>query len=120
MRIRGTRSPVRRGRPRRTRTPRESRRTSDPGRRYPQPPPRFDRNAELRARVRPDRAGTVTTREGERPCALVLDFDGTITEVDLLQEVSRRFGDPVVVAAVEGALTEGRFTLQEEITHEFA
>jgi 2-hydroxy-3-keto-5-methylthiopentenyl-1-phosphate phosphatase len=52
--------------------------------------------------------------------ALVLDFDGTITEVDLLQEVSVRFGNPQVVREVEGALVEGRISLREEITREFA
>ncbi len=54
------------------------------------------------------------------PTAVVLDFDGTITEEDVLQQMSRRFGDPDVVHEVEGALREGRITLQEEITREFA
>jgi 2-hydroxy-3-keto-5-methylthiopentenyl-1-phosphate phosphatase len=56
----------------------------------------------------------------ERSLALVLDFDGTITEVDPLQEVSRRFGNPEVVRQVEEALAVGQITLQEEITREFA
>ena len=56
----------------------------------------------------------------EHSLALVLDFDGTITEVDPLQEVSRRFGDPEVVRQVEEALAAGQITLQEEITREFA
>jgi 2-hydroxy-3-keto-5-methylthiopentenyl-1-phosphate phosphatase len=51
--------------------------------------------------------------------ALVLDFDGTITEEDVLQQMSRRFGDPAVVHEVEDALREGRITLREEITREF-
>jgi 2-hydroxy-3-keto-5-methylthiopentenyl-1-phosphate phosphatase len=50
----------------------------------------------------------------------VLDFDGTITEVDLLQEISVRFGEPAVVSRVEGELATGRITLREEITREFA
>jgi 2-hydroxy-3-keto-5-methylthiopentenyl-1-phosphate phosphatase len=49
----------------------------------------------------------------------VLDFDGTITEVDLLQEISERFGDPEVVRELDGALHEGRITLREEITREY-
>lgn len=62
----------------------------------------------------------MTAGPGPLERSLVLDFDGTITEVDLLQEVSRRFGDPVVVEEVETALAQGRITLQEEITREFA
>ncbi len=50
---------------------------------------------------------------------IVLDFDGTITEVDLLQEVAAHFGDPSVVDEVDRALDEGRMTLQEEITREY-
>ena len=50
---------------------------------------------------------------------IVLDFDGTITEEDILQEMSRQFGDPDVVHEVEDALRDGRITLQEEITREF-
>ena len=52
--------------------------------------------------------------------SLVLDFDGTITEEDLLQQVSVRFGDADVVREVDGALAEGRISLREEITREFA
>lgn len=55
-----------------------------------------------------------------QPVALVLDFDGTITEEDVLQQMSRHFGDPGVVLEVEDALRKGRITLQEEITREFA
>jgi 2-hydroxy-3-keto-5-methylthiopentenyl-1-phosphate phosphatase len=62
----------------------------------------------------------VTTESGNPHHSLVLDFDGTITEVDLLQDVSRRFGDPDVVREVEGSLAEGQISLQEEITREFA
>ncbi len=54
------------------------------------------------------------------PTAVVLDFDGTITEEDVLQQMSRRFGDPDVVHEVEDALREGQITLQQEITREFA
>jgi HAD superfamily phosphoserine phosphatase-like hydrolase len=62
----------------------------------------------------------VTSEAGSRARSLVLDFDGTITEEDLLQEVSVRFGDPDVVREVEGALAVGRISLREEITREFA
>lgn len=55
-----------------------------------------------------------------RSTALVLDFDGTITEEDVLQQMSRHFGDPGIVHEAEDALREGRITLQEEITREFA
>ena len=64
-----------------------------------------------------DRNNIVTT--SNRPTTIVLDFDGTITEKDVLQEMSRHFGDPDVVQEVEDALREGRITLQEEITREF-
>ena len=50
---------------------------------------------------------------------IVLDFDGTITEEDVLQQMSRQFGDPDVVHEVEDALRAGKITLQEEITREF-
>jgi 2-hydroxy-3-keto-5-methylthiopentenyl-1-phosphate phosphatase len=51
--------------------------------------------------------------------SLVLDFDGTITERDLLQQICREFGDPAVVEAVDRQLHEGRITLREEITREY-
>jgi 2-hydroxy-3-keto-5-methylthiopentenyl-1-phosphate phosphatase len=50
---------------------------------------------------------------------LVLDFDGTITEVDLLDEMARTFGDPAVYLDVEEGLHGGTITLQECITREF-
>jgi 2-hydroxy-3-keto-5-methylthiopentenyl-1-phosphate phosphatase len=67
-----------------------------------------------------DGAEPVTSEAGMPERSLVLDFDGTITEEDLLQQVSVRFGDPEVVREVEGALGEGRISLREEITREFA
>ena len=67
-----------------------------------------------------DGAETVTAEAGSPARSIVLDFDGTITEEDLLQEVSVRFGDPDLVREVEGALAEGRISLREEITREFA
>jgi 2-hydroxy-3-keto-5-methylthiopentenyl-1-phosphate phosphatase len=50
---------------------------------------------------------------------IVVDYDGTITEEDLLQRVSVLFGDPAVVSEVEDALREGRISLREEITREY-
>lgn len=50
---------------------------------------------------------------------LVLDFDGTITEVDLLDEMARRFGDPAIYQEVEDGIHAGTITLRECITREF-
>lgn len=54
------------------------------------------------------------------PTTLVLDFDGTITEVDLLDEMARTFGDPAVYEEVEDGIHAGTVTLQECIVREFA
>jgi 2,3-diketo-5-methylthio-1-phosphopentane phosphatase len=51
---------------------------------------------------------------------LVVDFDGTVTEIDLLDTIASRFGDPVVYQEVEDGLDEGRMPLREVITREFA
>ena len=51
---------------------------------------------------------------------LVVDFDGTITETDLLQPIAYRFGEPDVVRELDEALDDGRITLREEITREYA
>jgi 2-hydroxy-3-keto-5-methylthiopentenyl-1-phosphate phosphatase len=51
--------------------------------------------------------------------AVVLDFDGTITEVDLLDIVVSTFGDPEVYREVEDALQAGEMPLREVITREF-
>lgn len=51
---------------------------------------------------------------------LVLDFDGTITEHDLLDEIASRFGDPVVYREIEDGLDGGTMPLREVITREFA
>jgi 2-hydroxy-3-keto-5-methylthiopentenyl-1-phosphate phosphatase len=79
--------------------------------------------------VTPDGDETVTAGPGGQDAAagalearrsLVLDFDGTITEVDLLDEVATRFGDPKVYRQVEGDLLAGTITLRDCITREFA
>ncbi len=51
---------------------------------------------------------------------LVLDFDGTITEHDLLDEIASRFGDRDVYREVEDGLVGGTMPLREVITREFA
>ncbi len=51
--------------------------------------------------------------------SLVLDFDGTITERDMLDEIARRFGDPDVYQEVEDGLHAGTMTLRECITREY-
>jgi 2-hydroxy-3-keto-5-methylthiopentenyl-1-phosphate phosphatase len=50
---------------------------------------------------------------------LVVDFDGTVTQEDLLDTIASRFGDPVVYQEVEDGLDEGRMPLREVITREF-
>jgi 2-hydroxy-3-keto-5-methylthiopentenyl-1-phosphate phosphatase len=50
---------------------------------------------------------------------LVVDFDGTVTETDLLDTIASRFGDPVVYQEVEDGLDEGWMPLRDVITREF-
>jgi 2-hydroxy-3-keto-5-methylthiopentenyl-1-phosphate phosphatase len=50
---------------------------------------------------------------------LVVDFDGTVTELDLLDTIASRFGDPAVYQEVDDGLHEGRLPLREVITREF-
>jgi 2,3-diketo-5-methylthio-1-phosphopentane phosphatase len=60
------------------------------------------------------------SRSGEaRAATLVVDFDGTITERDLLDEVALTFGDPGVYQEVDAALAEGRMTLHEVLRREY-
>ena len=51
---------------------------------------------------------------------IVVDYDGTITEEDLLQQISHVFGDPTVTNEVEDDLRAGRISLRDEITREYA
>jgi 2-hydroxy-3-keto-5-methylthiopentenyl-1-phosphate phosphatase len=69
--------------------------------------------------VKTDRDETVTNALAPE-ATLVLDFDGTITEIDLLDEIAERFGDPGVYREVEEGLLSGAITLRECITREFA
>jgi 2-hydroxy-3-keto-5-methylthiopentenyl-1-phosphate phosphatase len=50
---------------------------------------------------------------------IFVDFDGTITEQDLLDEVALTFGDPEVYADVDRGLDERRLTLHEVLRREF-
>jgi 2-hydroxy-3-keto-5-methylthiopentenyl-1-phosphate phosphatase len=51
---------------------------------------------------------------------VAVDYDGTITERDLLQAIAFEFGDPQVVAELDHALDEGSITLRDEIVGEYA
>src|SRR5262245_59696503 len=50
--------------------------------------------------------------------SVVLDFDGTVTESDLLDRIALEFGDPAVYQEVEYGLDEGRLPLREVIVRE--
>jgi len=60
----------------------------------------------------------VANRRTLRP-ALVLDWDGTVTEIDTLHMVNERFGDPELFGALEDELGR-RLTLDEVIAREIA
>jgi 2-hydroxy-3-keto-5-methylthiopentenyl-1-phosphate phosphatase len=51
--------------------------------------------------------------------SVVLDFDGTVTESDLLDRIALEFGDPTVYQEVEDGLHAGRLPLREVIVREF-
>jgi 2-hydroxy-3-keto-5-methylthiopentenyl-1-phosphate phosphatase len=51
---------------------------------------------------------------------IAVDYDGTITEKDLLQPIAYEFGDPEVVGALDRGLDEGTVTLRDEIVGEYA
>jgi 2-hydroxy-3-keto-5-methylthiopentenyl-1-phosphate phosphatase len=55
----------------------------------------------------------------EPSLALVLDWDGTVTEIDTLHMAIERFGDRTIYEATEGALGH-RMTLDEVIAAEIA
>jgi 2-hydroxy-3-keto-5-methylthiopentenyl-1-phosphate phosphatase len=57
--------------------------------------------------------------ENETPLPLVLDWDGTVTEIDTLHMVNHRFGNPEVFGALENELGR-RLTLDEVIAREIA
>jgi len=51
--------------------------------------------------------------------SVVLDYDGTVTESDLLDRVAKEFGDPAIYQEVEDGLDEGRLPLRDVIIREF-
>jgi 2-hydroxy-3-keto-5-methylthiopentenyl-1-phosphate phosphatase len=51
--------------------------------------------------------------------SVVLDFDGTVTESDLLDRIALEFGDPVVYQEVENGLDAGTLPLRDVIVREF-
>ena len=50
---------------------------------------------------------------------IAVDFDGTVTEIDLLDTIARDFGDPVVYQEVDDGLHGGTMALRDVITREF-
>jgi 2,3-diketo-5-methylthio-1-phosphopentane phosphatase len=50
---------------------------------------------------------------------IVLDFDGTITEEDMLDRIALEFGDRHVFREVDDALESGRMTLHEVLRREY-
>ena len=52
--------------------------------------------------------------------SIVLDFDGTVTATDTLDEAAKTFGDAAVYQEVEDGLDGGRLPLREVIVREFA
>jgi len=60
------------------------------------------------------------TPKSENGRSVVLDYDGTITETDVLDRAAVEFGDPAVYQEVEDGLHAGRLPLREVITREFA
>lgn len=50
---------------------------------------------------------------------LFVDFDGTITDRDLLDRIAQTFGDPDVYREVDERLDEGTITLHEVLRREF-
>jgi 2-hydroxy-3-keto-5-methylthiopentenyl-1-phosphate phosphatase len=50
---------------------------------------------------------------------LVVDFDGTLTEQDVLDEIARTFGDDEVYREVDEALDRNGITLHEVLRREF-
>jgi len=61
---------------------------------------------------------TIEPRAGQ-PRSVVLDFDGTVTESDLLDRIALEFGDPAVYQEVEDALHAGQLPLRDVIVREF-
>jgi 2,3-diketo-5-methylthio-1-phosphopentane phosphatase len=60
-----------------------------------------------------------TKTNGSRRRSIVIDFDGTVTEHDLLDKIALDFGDPAVYQEVEDGLDAGTMPLREVIMREF-
>ena len=54
-----------------------------------------------------------------RMTTIFVDFDGTITEQDLLDRIAQTFGDPEIYREVDEALDEGHISLNEVLRREF-
>ena len=63
--------------------------------------------------------GNETGPKVQQRRSIVLDFDGTVTETDLLDRAALEFGDPAVYDEVETGLDGGRLPLRQVITREF-
>jgi 2-hydroxy-3-keto-5-methylthiopentenyl-1-phosphate phosphatase len=63
--------------------------------------------------------GNQTEPKVKKRRSVVLDFDGTVTESDLLDRIALEFGDPAVYQEVEDGLDEGRLPLRDVIVREF-
>jgi 2-hydroxy-3-keto-5-methylthiopentenyl-1-phosphate phosphatase len=50
---------------------------------------------------------------------IFVDFDGTITDQDLLDRIAETFGDPEVYAEVDAGLDDQRLTLHDVLRREF-
>ena len=59
------------------------------------------------------------SRDRGNSLTVIADFDGTVTEEDVLEALLPVFGDPAVFAEVEEGLDEGRLTLHEVLEREF-
>ncbi len=57
--------------------------------------------------------------DGRPQATIFVDFDGTITENDLLDRIAQTFGDPDVYREVDERLDEGSITLHEVLRREF-
>jgi 2-hydroxy-3-keto-5-methylthiopentenyl-1-phosphate phosphatase len=71
------------------------------------------------ADTHPRSARRLEPSPAKRSRTIAVDFDGTVTEDDLLDTIASRFGDPVVYQEVEDGLDSGTMPLREVITREF-
>jgi 2-hydroxy-3-keto-5-methylthiopentenyl-1-phosphate phosphatase len=60
-----------------------------------------------------------TKPNGPERRSVVIDFDGTVTEDDLLDKIALVFGDPAVYQEVEDGLDAGTMPLRDVIVREF-